>query len=93
MLMCLVRSWNLGVLANLIEKVLSINKGVEFSYFSYKYSSIFLGHTISFVASAISTYFSYVVESVGTECLCDLHEIVVDPILIVYLEVDTPISL
>ena len=93
LLMCFVRSWNLGFLANLIAKVLSINKGVEMSCFSYKYSSIFLRHTFSFVSSISSTYFAYIFESTGTRCLCDLQEIIVDPRLIVYPEVDTHVSL
>jgi hypothetical protein len=77
--MCLVQSWNLGFLANLIAEVLSTRRGVEFTCFSCKSSSIFLSHTISFVASTIATYFSSVVESVGTDYLCDLQETVADP--------------
>src|SRR5713226_8923213 len=91
--MCLVRSWNLGFLASLITEVLSINNKVEFSCFSCKSSSIFLSHTISFVASAADTYSSSVVESTGTDCFRDLHETTADPRLIVYPEVDTPVSL
>ena len=89
--MCLVRSWNLGLLASLIAEVLSTNNGVEFSFFSCKYSSIFLSHTISFVASAATTY--SVVESIGTDYLRDLHETAADPRLIVYPKVDTHVSL
>src|SRR5712692_2820169 len=91
--MCLVRLWNLGFLASLIAEVLSTSNGVDFSYFSCKYSSIFLSHTISFVASAAATYSASVVESARTNCLCDLHETAADPRLIVYPEVDTPVSL
>src|SRR5882762_4773336 len=91
--MCLVQSWNLGFLVSLIAKVLSINNGVEFSCFSCKSSSIFLSHTISFVALAAATYSASVVEFAGTDYLRDLHETVADPRLIVYPEVDTPVSL
>jgi hypothetical protein len=63
-----------GFLANLIAEVLSTRRGVEFTCFSCKYSSIFLSHTISFVASAAATYSASVVESVGTDCLHDLQE-------------------
>ena len=66
---------------------------MEFSFFSCKYSSIFRSHTIYFVASATATYSSSVVESAGTECLRDLHETAADPRIIVYTEVDTPVSL
>ena len=83
---------NLGFLSNLIVEVLSTNNGVEFSCFSCKYSSILLSHTIYFVASAAATYSAFVVESVGTDCLRDLHETATDPRLIVYPEVDTPVS-
>ena len=91
--MCLVRSWNIGFLASLIVEVLSTNNGVEFSCFSCKSSSIFLSHTISFVASAAATYSASVVESARTDYLHDLHETAADPRLIVYLEVDTPVTL
>src|SRR6266849_1110049 len=91
--MCLVRSWNLGFLASLIAEVLSTNNGVEFSCFSCTSSSIFLSHTIPFVASAAATYSASVVESARTDCLRDLHETAADPRLIVYPEVDTPVSL
>src|SRR5712692_8293743 len=91
--MYLVRSWNLGFLASLIAKVLSTNNGVEFSCFSCKSSSIFLSHTISFIASAAATYFASIVESAGTDCLRDLHETAADPRLIVYPKVDTHVSL
>ena len=37
--------------------------------------------------------FSFVVESAGTDCLRDLQETAPDPRLIVYPEVDTPVSL
>ena len=73
--------------------MLSINKEVEFSCFFCKYSSIFLSHTISFVASVATTYYSFVVESSGTDYLRDLQEIVVDVRIIVYQEVDTLVSL
>ena len=66
---------------------------MEIYYVSCKSSSIFLSHTISFVASAAATYLDSVVESARTDCLCDLQEIVVDPRLGVYLEVDTLVSL
>ena len=71
-LMCLVWSWNLGFLANLIAEVWSINNGVEFPCFSCKYSSIFLSHTISFVTSTAATYFASIVESVGINYWHDL---------------------
>ena len=48
---------------------------------------------MSFVTSAIAAYSTSVVESIENDCLCDLQEIVVDPRLIVYPEVDTPVSL
>ena len=92
-LMCLVRSCNLGFLASLIAEVLSINNRVEFSCFSWKYSTIFLSHTISFIASTAATYSASVVESARTNYLRDLHETAVDPRLIVYPEFDTPVSL
>ena len=81
------------ILSQLDYRSMSINNGVEFSCFSWKYSSIFLRHTISFVASATATYSASVVESAGTDCLRDLHEIAADPRLMVYPEVDTPVSL
>ena len=83
----------LGFLAGLIAEVLSINNGAEFSCFSCKSSSIFLSHTISFVASVAATYSASIVESSRTDYLCDLHEIAADPRLIVYPEFDTPVSL
>ena len=43
-LMCFVRSWNFGFLANFIVEVLSIKRGVECTCFSCKYSKIFLSH-------------------------------------------------
>ena len=92
-LMCFVRSWNLELLANLITEVLSIKSGVAFTYFSYKSSSIFMSHIISFVASATMTYHASVMEFVGKNRLCDLQEIVVDPRLTRYPEVDTPFYL
>ena len=61
-LMCLVRSWNMGFLASLIVEVLSINNGVEFSCFYCRSSSIFLSHTISFIALAAATYSASIVE-------------------------------
>jgi hypothetical protein len=81
-LMCLVRSWNLGFLANLIEEVLSTRRGVEFTCFSYKSSSIFMSHTISFVASTTATYSTLVVEFAGTDCLHDLQETTADSRLV-----------
>lgn len=92
-LMCLVRSWNLWFLANLIAEVLLTSRGFEFTCFSCKSSSIFLSHTISFVAFFGTTYSTYVVESIGTDCLHDLQETTIDPILVRYPEVDTPFSL
>ena len=91
--MCLVRSWNFGFLANFIADVLSIMSGVDCICFTCKSSRIFLSHTISFVASAAATYSASVVESAGTDCLCDLQETTHDPRLIAYPEVDTPIYL
>ena len=67
-LMCFVRSWNVGFLANFIAEVLSIMSGVEFTCFTCKSSRIFLSHTISFVASTAATYSA----SVGTDCLREL---------------------
>ena len=92
-LMCLVQSWNLGFFANLIAKVFLINKGVDFSCFSCKYSNIFLSYTISFIASTSSTYSVSTVNYTGTNCLCDLQETTDDPSLIVYPEVNTLVSL
>ena len=40
-----------GVLGQLYCRSVVINKGVDFSFFSYNSSSIFPSHTISFVAS------------------------------------------
>jgi hypothetical protein len=82
----------MGFLANLIAKVLATRRGVEFTYLSYKYSSIFPSHTISFVSSSTATYSSFVVESSETYCLCDL-ETNAYPRLMIYLEVDTPFAL
>jgi hypothetical protein len=59
----------------LIVEVLSTKRGVKFTYFSCKSSSIFPSHVISFVASAATTNFA----SIGIDCLCDLQEIVIDP--------------
>jgi hypothetical protein len=92
-LMFLAQSWNLGILANFIAEVFSTRRGVELTCLSYKYSSIFLSHTISFIAFVATTYSSFVVESIGTECLHDLQEMIVDPRLMRYLQVDTPFSL
>ena len=69
MVMCLVRSWNLGFLANLIAQVLSISRGVEFSCFSCRSSSIFFIHIIFIVVVAIATYYVSIVEYVGIGCL------------------------
>ena len=91
--MCFIQSWNFGFLANFIEKVLSIMSGVDCTCFTYKYSRIFLSHTISFVASAAAMYSASVVESAGTNYLHDLQETSPEPRLIEYPEVDTPISL
>lgn len=77
--MCLVRSWNLGFLDNLIAKVFPTRIGVEFTCFSYNSSSIFLSHAISFVAYDVTTYSTFMVESIGTDCLHDLQETSVDP--------------
>ena len=77
-----VRSWNSGFLANFIAEVLLIMSGVDCTCFTYKYSRIFLSHNISFVASAVATYSASVVESVGTDFLCDIQEIAPDPRLI-----------
>lgn len=81
-LICLVQSWNLGLFSNLIAKVLSIRKGVELTCFSYKSSRIFLSHAISLVSSTTATYFSFVMESTGTECLCYLQDTNIYPRLI-----------
>jgi len=67
-MICLVRSWNFGFLANLIAEVLSMKRGVDFTYFSYKSSRISVSHTISLVASATTTYSISIVESFGTDC-------------------------
>ena len=83
----------LGFLSSLIVEVLTINKGVEFYCFPFKYSSIFKGYTISFISSMPTTYSSFVVDSTGTDCLRDLQETIVDPRLIVYLETNTHVSL
>jgi len=66
--------------------------GVDCTCFTYKYSRIFLSHTISFVASAVATYSASVVESTGTNCFPDLHETIHNPRLIAYPEVDTLVS-
>ena len=68
-LVCLVWSWNFGFLANLITKLLPTYRGVEFTCFSYKYSSTFSVHTISFATFATTTYSTFVVEYVGTNYL------------------------
>ena len=91
--MCFVQSWNFWFFANFIAEVLSVMSGVECICFICKYSRIFLSHTISFVASAAATYSASVVESDGTNYLLDLHETTLDPRLMVYPEVDTPVSL
>ena len=62
-LICFVRSWNFGFLANFIAEVLSIMSRVDCTCFTCKSSRIFLSHTISFVASAAATYSAFVVES------------------------------
>ena len=80
--MCFVRSWNFGFLANFIAKVLSIMSGVDCTCFTYKSSSIFLSHTISFIASVAAMYSTSVVEYAGTDCLRDLQETARDPRLI-----------
>jgi hypothetical protein len=48
---------------------------------------------LTFVTSTITTYYAFVVEFVGADHLCDLQEIVVDPRLMRYPEVDTPFFL
>ena len=50
-------------------------------------------HTISFVASAVATYSTFIVKYVGIDYLRDLREKYVDPRLVVYPEVENPISL
>ena len=72
--------------------MLSTNKGVEFTYSSHKYSSIFLSYIISFVAFVITTYFVVVVESMGIDCLCDIQEIDVDPRLVRWPKIDIIVS-
>ena len=72
-LMCLVRSWNMGFLANLIVEVLSTRIGFEFTCFSFKFSSIFLSHTISFVASVAATYSTSIMEFSRIDCLISMR--------------------
>jgi len=81
-LMCFVRSWNFRFLAYFIVEALPIMRGVECTCFSYNSSIIFLSHTISFVASAATTYSTSVVESAGIDCLRDLYMTALDPRLI-----------
>jgi hypothetical protein len=79
--------------SNLIAEVLSIRR-VEFTCFSCKSSSIFLSHTIFFIAytATTTTYYASVVEFVETDCLHDLYETTIDPRIRRYPEVDTPFS-
>ena len=72
---------------------MSTNRGVEAFCFSCKSSSIFQSQMISLVAWAAATYLASVVESTGTDCLCDLQLMAVDPTFIEYPEVETPFYL
>lgn len=87
-----VWSWNLGILANLITKVFSTRRGVEFTYFSYKYSSIVPSHTIFFVKLCF-----YHILPLSWNVLeldvCNLQETITDPRITRYPKFDTPFSL
>ena len=64
-----------------------------FTYFSCKYSRIFLSYIISFVTYDVAIYSSSIVEYVGIDYLCDLKEIAADPRLMREPKVDTPFYL
>jgi hypothetical protein len=83
----------MGFLENLIAKVLSTRRGVEFTYFSCKSSSIFLSYTISFVSSIVFTYSTSIVESTGIDYLRDLQDTTTNQGLTREPQVDTPFYL